>query len=139
MAPSRQPCLPAYLALWALLLQLPGDASDGASCAGPNHHHVDLACRSGKREACGNSAQSPAQSPLYTGPCADAELLSHVPQLLEPQAEVMLAAKVWSCEEAQMILQDLSTTDPASVQRAGGDLQVSHWSPRFLHLWHLLA
>lgn len=28
----------------------------------------------------------------------------------------MLAAKVWSCEEAQVILQDQSTADPASVQ-----------------------
>lgn len=41
----------------------------------------------------------------------------------------MLAAKAWSCGEAQMSLQDLITVDPASVQGAEGDLQISHWSP----------
>lgn len=31
-----------YFAPWALLFQLPGDASDGTPCASRGHHHVHL-------------------------------------------------------------------------------------------------
>lgn len=67
---------PAYFALWALLLQLPGNASDGASRARSNHHHVDLACRPEKRDVRVSTASSTVS--LLSKP--------HVPQLLQQAA-----------------------------------------------------
>lgn len=71
-------CLPAYFALWALLLQLPRNASDGAPCAGPNHHHVDLACKSEKRESHRDSAWPQQCLSFVQVPCPSAATILYV-------------------------------------------------------------